>query len=139
MGKRVRTNHGDGVVIARQVLTQLLQIRTDSDEVISVAVEDILIGDAKPVPAVSTNDNGPRPPQSAPREGAPFGRDATRGRTRQEGRSTAAEQEPRTKAEISETTGPKEASSNLQGQEPRRKRRRRRGRRKRPQGDAGST
>lgn len=138
-GKRIRTNHGDGVVIARQVLTQLLQIRTDSDEVISVAVEDILIGDAKPVSAVTSNENGPYERRNAPGEGAPMRREAPRDRGRQGGRSTAAEQKPSTRSEISETTSANETSSDSQGQEPRRKRRRRRGRRKRPQGDAGST
>ena len=136
-GKRIRTNHGDGVVIARQVLTQLIQIRTDSDEVISVAAEDILIGDAKPVSAVTSDGNGPRRRQNVQGEGAPIRREATRGRPG-EG-STVAEQRPGTRTEISETTSANETSSNPQEQEPRRKRRRRRGRRKRPQNDTGST
>ena len=42
VGVRVRTNQGDGVVAARQILTQLVQIRTEADELIAVAAEDIL-------------------------------------------------------------------------------------------------
>ncbi|MEK6798659.1 MAG: regulatory iron-sulfur-containing complex subunit RicT [Planctomycetota bacterium] len=41
VGVRIRTNHGDGVVVNRQVLTQLVQIRTDSNTIVTVVAEDI--------------------------------------------------------------------------------------------------
>lgn len=42
VGVRIRTDHGEGVVVQRQVLTQLVQIRLDNDTFASVVVEDIL-------------------------------------------------------------------------------------------------
>lgn len=41
IGKRIETSHGDGVVINRQVLTQLVQIRLDDNSIATVVVEDI--------------------------------------------------------------------------------------------------
>jgi len=40
-GIRIRTSHGDGVVVNRQVLTQLVQIRKDDDTLLTVVAEDI--------------------------------------------------------------------------------------------------
>ncbi len=40
-GVRIRTEHGEGVVASRQILTQLVQIRTDAGALLTVAVEDI--------------------------------------------------------------------------------------------------
>lgn len=40
-GLRIRTNHGDGVIINRQVLTQLVQLRKDDGTLITVVAEDI--------------------------------------------------------------------------------------------------
>lgn len=42
IGERVRTQHGDGRVVDRQILTQLIQIRRSDETVIAVAVEDVL-------------------------------------------------------------------------------------------------
>jgi len=41
-GIRIRTEHGEGVIVNRQVLTQLVQIRTDAGAMIAVVAEDIL-------------------------------------------------------------------------------------------------
>lgn len=41
VGVRVATVHGDGVIVNRQILTQLVQIRMDSDQVVTVVAEDI--------------------------------------------------------------------------------------------------
>lgn len=41
INKFIRTAHGDGVVVDRQILTQLVQIRTASDQRITVVVEDV--------------------------------------------------------------------------------------------------
>ncbi len=40
-GVRIRTAHGEGIVVNRQILTQLVQIRTDENQYITVVVEDI--------------------------------------------------------------------------------------------------
>lgn len=48
IGVRVRTNHGTGIIVDRQVLTQLLKIRTDDERLISVVVEDVLETDVPP-------------------------------------------------------------------------------------------
>ena len=65
IGVRIRTNHGEGVIVNRQVLTQLVQIRTDGNTMLTVVAEDITeVGvDAPPAPA----DGGPPPPPRAPR------------------------------------------------------------------------
>jgi cell fate regulator YaaT (PSP1 superfamily) len=41
MGERLRTAHGDGVVVNRQVLTQLVQIRKPDETLVTVVAEDI--------------------------------------------------------------------------------------------------
>lgn len=74
-GIRIRTNHGDGVVVSRQVLTQLVQIRTMEDKLVTVVAEDILaVGvTAPPIPVrppvESRSDVPPgrrRPPRPTP-------------------------------------------------------------------------
>jgi len=47
IGARIHTQHGDGVVVARQVLTQLVQIETDEGGLVTVTVEDV-VGPARP-------------------------------------------------------------------------------------------
>ncbi|MFH0981005.1 MAG: regulatory iron-sulfur-containing complex subunit RicT [Planctomycetota bacterium] len=42
LGTRVSTAHGDGVVVNRQILTQLLQIQAEDEGLITVAIEDVL-------------------------------------------------------------------------------------------------
>ena len=42
MGKHIYTHHGEGVVVKRQILTQLVQIRTEDDTFVTVVVEDIV-------------------------------------------------------------------------------------------------
>lgn len=53
-GLRIRTNHGEGVIVNRQVLTQLVQIRKDDGALVTVVAEDITeIGVPVPVRPVS--------------------------------------------------------------------------------------
>jgi len=60
IGLRIRTNHGEGVIVNRQVLTQLVQIKKDDGTLLSVVAEDITeVG----VPA--------RPPEPAREEAVP--------------------------------------------------------------------
>lgn len=40
-GVRIRTAHGEGVVVNRQIITQIVQIRTDDNKYVAVVVEDI--------------------------------------------------------------------------------------------------
>ncbi|UCC30270.1 MAG: hypothetical protein JSU86_18980 [Phycisphaerales bacterium] len=65
-GVRIRTNHGEGVVVNRQVLTQLVQIRTDSDTLASVVVEDITAVDVE-APTRESEQVGPVPSEKAPK------------------------------------------------------------------------
>ena len=51
VGVRIRTNHGEGVIVNRQILTQIVQIRMDDNELAAVVAEDITAVDV------------PRPPQ----------------------------------------------------------------------------
>lgn len=64
-GLRVRTNHGDGVIINRQILTQLVQIKTDAGDVITVVAEDILEVGAKVPPRSAPGEISPPPGRSA--------------------------------------------------------------------------
>lgn len=69
-GLRVRTSHGDGVIINRQILTQLVQIRTDAGDVMTVVAEDILeVGPKAPRPARPVT--GEAPPAAKGRGGRP--------------------------------------------------------------------
>lgn len=71
IGLRIRTNHGEGVIINRQVLTQLVQIRTDADTLVTVVAEDITEVGVPPRPAVApASDTGTRS-ERPPRRGRP--------------------------------------------------------------------
>lgn len=48
VGVRIATHHGEGVVVNRQILTQLVQIRADDDKLITVVAEDITAIGVKP-------------------------------------------------------------------------------------------
>lgn len=53
IGVRIRTNHGEGVVVNRQILTQLVQIRGADDRLTTVVAEDITeVGVPEPPPRV---------------------------------------------------------------------------------------
>jgi len=70
---RVRTNHGDGIVVNRQVLTQLLQIRCDDDTLKSVVIEDVWEIDGVPVPG-AVRVIPEEPPAPPPQPARPRGR-----------------------------------------------------------------
>jgi len=64
-GMRIRTNHGEGVVVNRQILTQLVQIQKDDGTLVTVVIEDITDVDVPP-PApgeVSIKTDPPTPPR----------------------------------------------------------------------------
>ena len=74
VGVRIRTNHGEGVIVNRQILTQIVQIRLDDNELASVVAEDITAVDV------------PRPPQPEARHERT---DGGAGRPRESGRRDA--------------------------------------------------
>lgn len=76
-GVRISTEHGDGVVVNRQVLTQIVQIRKDDATLLSVVAEDI------------TGVNVPPPPEKPPDERPPRGRST--GRRREGGPAKSGE------------------------------------------------
>lgn len=79
---RIRTEHGEGVVVGRQILTQLVQLRLDDDTLVSVVYEDIL--------AVGVDAPPPKTDAEKPTRRAPHG---SRGRTPNRGGTRA--QRPR--------------------------------------------
>jgi len=67
-GLRISTNHGDGVIINRQVLTQLVQIRKDDGVVVTVVAEDINeVGVAAPSRPANPPEGRPERPGARPR------------------------------------------------------------------------
>lgn len=62
VGIRIRTNHGEGVVVNRQILTQLVQIRIEGDKLITVVAEDITaVGVPPPAVVPSAERTAERP------------------------------------------------------------------------------
>ena len=58
IGRSIRTAHGEGIVVDRQILTQLVQIEMDDSKRITVVVEDIL------PPEAERKDATPKQPTS---------------------------------------------------------------------------
>jgi cell fate regulator YaaT (PSP1 superfamily) len=80
VGKRVRTASDEGVIIDRQILTQLLKIRKDEGTVITIRLEDVTDRDVPPPPPPPPGaepaerlGNG-RQDRRRPRDGEPAGR-----------------------------------------------------------------
>jgi len=73
-GLRIRTNHGEGVVVNRQILTQLVQIRKDDGAMITVVAEDSTgVGVSPPPPEALPPPGGvdDRPGRGSSRERPP--------------------------------------------------------------------
>jgi len=155
-GVRIRTEHGEGVVVNRQVLTQLVQIRTDAGALMSVVVEDILETN---VPAPATKPEGTEGTPSPSAEPlADKGRRASAGTrpTRRRGRPQPAEgsRTPSTPGSDqsrapggrsspgtpppSSAAGEQAEKNDASGQGPRRRRGKRGRRRRRPGGQNGN-
>lgn len=139
-GIRIRTKHGDGVVINRQILTQLVQIRMDDDTIVTVVEEDILVVGIKP-------GEKPEPAAEAPRVGSNQ-RQKAGGKSRQRSRprggrggeqrregGTEPAPAPDASPEASQEVKPEAATDEDKQDRPRRRRRRRR---KRGGGEGGS-
>jgi cell fate regulator YaaT (PSP1 superfamily) len=69
LGKKIRTAHGEGVVVARQPLTQLVQIELENGQRFTVVVEDILPGDSGPAAAAEPAEAPPDAPPGGARDG----------------------------------------------------------------------
>ncbi|GMU22033.1 MAG: hypothetical protein AMXMBFR13_21210 [Phycisphaerae bacterium] len=114
LGLRIATMHGNGQVIDRQVLTQLVKIRTDDERLLTVVVEDIL--DEEPPPpsrSAEPGNGGPAQPRgrSPRREGR-----ANRGET---GRSSPRAEDRRSGRTADSTPdGPSEPTTQRPVQEP---------------------
>jgi cell fate regulator YaaT (PSP1 superfamily) len=101
MGEQIRTNHGDGVVVNRQVLTQLVQIRKVDETLVTVVAEDIegigyLPGEAprRVEPAGETEPAEEHERERQPKESG--NRERSRGRRRP--RQPDGQQPPRAEA-----------------------------------------
>lgn len=156
-GLRIRTNHGEGVTINRQVLTQLIQIRKDDGTIVTVVAEDITEVGVPPPPPIDPSTLPPpsarsgrreRPPRSQERR--PLRSEASPPRRQSEGaHGSEAANEPTGSADSSDPSanvddaGPSPGNEALPRQADRQDRnrdrdrgRRRRGRRRGPGGDA---
>jgi len=138
-GVRIRTNHGEGVIVNRQVLTQLVQIRTDSDTLVSVVAEDITAVD------VEAPVRKAEPPKPAPSARAPKQRTTAKVPTPAKEPVRTRPKRP-TSRDRPEKTGPEPRAAKTRETGPDRPktaeqsaRRRRRRRRRRPDGRSGGS
>ncbi len=127
-GVRIRTKHGEGVIINRQILTQLVQFRADDDSLTTVAIEDITAVDVKAEEKTETSQApaGKRAsskdrPASAREDAAKKGPRQPSGRSRQRKRTESTESTPRAMKPPGAAT-----EKETQGQPSRRRKRRRR-------------
>ncbi|MCH7592559.1 MAG: signal peptidase [Planctomycetes bacterium] len=140
MGNHIETAHGSGVVINRQILTQLVQIRKEDNTVITVVVEDIGKPEEAPTPESPSRPAPPRSGSSRP-ERRPAGKagDSTASRSKlSETPPADAKTEPPAQGERSGVEGAAAETEGKPGEEPPRPRRRRR-RRRRRRGDGGQS
>ena len=132
VGIRLRTSHGEGVVVNRQILTQLVQIRLDNENLVTVVAEDIIERNvpspAEERPTADAKRSGSEAGASARRTSEPVARDPNSRRKRPQ-----AEPSRRPPTESKDS-----ASRPAETDQPtrRRRRRRRRGRR-RGEGNSG--
>jgi cell fate regulator YaaT (PSP1 superfamily) len=144
IGAHVRTSHGSGKVINRQVLTQLVQIQDEEGKMMTVVVEDVLEIDGQTVPGrelpgPETRGEGRwekrhRPQRSrdrspGPSEQAPGGEQKKEGSSAQE---PAPQHSSPTESKVDEGGKAEPGTSKRAGRPPRSRRRkgRRRPRRK---------
>jgi len=141
VGVRIRTNHGEGVVVNRQIITQLVQIRTDSDTMLTVVAEDITaVGVPAPPPGAAPVT--PPPVRQRPDRGPhPRPRPLSPSAPKDRGAEPAPERTSPTPTQPPRPSIPPPRDTTVEGGEvgePTRRRRRRRRRGRRPEGGAGS-
>jgi cell fate regulator YaaT (PSP1 superfamily) len=116
IGTRVRTQAGEGTIVERQILTQLLQIQTDENQRVTVSLDDVL---ATGVPA----------PRTAPQTEQANGRRAPSARTPPENRGAAESDDAERRPAGYRAEDPSKSGEPPASPGERRGRRRRRGRR----------
>jgi hypothetical protein len=128
-GIRIRTKHGEGVVVSRQVLTQLVQFRADDDSLTTVSIEDVTAVDVKP------GETSDHPPAANGKQGKSGDRPPERkSSTQRPARPSPGRSKPRHHAEPAgaDSQGPQSASPKADksaGAQPAKRRRKRRRRR----------
>jgi cell fate regulator YaaT (PSP1 superfamily) len=109
LGVRIRTNHGTGQVIDRQILTQLVKLRCDDERVITVVIEDILETNVPP-PAPGTAPAADARPRGSDRSrsGSDKGRPPHNGPQpdRRRGQAPSGEAAPRIEKNDAPARGP---------------------------------
>lgn len=137
IGVRIRTSHGVGVVINRQVLTQLIQMRSPSDSVITVVYEDItevnIPESAMHEPAPETTkarEPSTRKAKKSPTPSDPSKAPERTDRKKRRRRPSAEKPAGETQADKAKNATGEEGQSS-----PTRRRRKRRRRRDRPSGE----
>ncbi len=90
MGSRVRTQQGEGRVVARQILTQLIQFETDEGGRIVISVDEILKPGEEPTPPRPAE-----PPVADVKAGAREPRGSGEARPRSRGRGRGGRRNPR--------------------------------------------
>lgn len=137
-GIRIRTNHGEGVVVNRQILTQLVQIQKDDGTLATVVIEDVTEVDVPPpkpgdMPAKSDPSAGAR--RGGPRRSERTPEAATRTRRQQPLREVEAS-EPDDETPSGSESPEADAPRPTEDARPRKRRRRRRRRNGGPPGQA---
>ncbi len=133
MGARVSSPHGDGIVINRQILTQLLQIRRDDDTIVTIVREDAAQPERKSGPTRSARSEERRSRQQ-PRPSAGGDADAEIADP-----VDSVPGEPGAASDDGAGDGPGNAGTADRGRGPRPPGRRRRWRRRSGGGQGGST
>ncbi len=133
VGKQICTEHGEGVVVNRQILTQLVQVKMANDTLVTVVAEDILAaGEQERRPQTQPDERSPEA-SAAPRpKNGPAVSPKRPARRRRGSRPT--EHRPRdSEAAPKAASSPESPGGGQQPSEPatRRNRRRRRRRRRR--------
>jgi len=136
IGRQIRTAHGEGVVVNRQILTQLVQVRTANDTLMTVVVEDILPdGGQEPPPETQPDEQASEAAAPRPRNGPVT---SPRKPVRRRRAPRPAEHRPRDgEAAPKAARSPEAPGGEQQPGEPATRRNRRRRRRRRKRGGNG--
>ncbi len=110
-GVRIRTAHGEGVIVNRQILTQLVQIRTDENKYITVVAEDIEETNVKPPPPREPRPERPQGRQQSSRPSRSTDKRDTKRPPRPEPRKAGDRPEPREGSQPEEDQARKDGES----------------------------
>jgi len=148
IGVRIRTNHGVGLIINRQILTQLVQLKLDNNSIVTVVAEDIIAVNVPDSETMSEPDqlvDGNETKNKQQETPKPTSTQKTTP-TQQDHHNPSDEKKPAHQDHQPDTQGestplptddPKKSQNDSQARDPSGRRRRRRGRR-RGRGPSGS-